>query len=217
VLRQQGDNSVETISWSRVLFKSYGSSAGRKIPSGVALGYRLDDRGFETRRGMGISLFTTVSRPALGLTQPPNQWVPGALSVVKRLGREADHSPSSSVELYSHSPSTPSWRGTQLKHRGNFTFTFMDSVFIVPLQWTLSWARWIQSTGSHPMTSILILYLHLRIGLRSGIFFKFFRLKFVRTYHLLYKCYMAHPHYTPSFYHSNNISRSVQITKLLIM
>jgi hypothetical protein len=28
------------------------------------------------------------------------------------------------VELYLHSPSTPSWRGAQLKHRDNFTFTF---------------------------------------------------------------------------------------------
>jgi hypothetical protein len=28
------------------------------------------------------------------------------------------------VELYLHSPNMPSWRGAQLKHRGNFTFTF---------------------------------------------------------------------------------------------
>jgi tryptophan synthase alpha subunit len=53
----------------------------------------------------------------------------GGLSlVVKRPGREADHSPPSSaevkewVELYIHSPTTPSWRGAQLKHRDNFTF-----------------------------------------------------------------------------------------------
>jgi hypothetical protein len=46
--------------------------------------------------------------------KPPNQWVPGALSLgVKRLGREADHSPPSSakakeqVELYLHSLNTP--------------------------------------------------------------------------------------------------------------
>jgi len=47
--------------------------------------------------------------------------------------READHSSSSSaevkecVELYLHSPNTPSWRGAQLKHRDNFTFTFYGS------------------------------------------------------------------------------------------
>jgi hypothetical protein len=55
-------------------------------------------------------LFSTASRPALGPTQPPNQWVPCALSQgVKQPGREADHSSPSSagvkmVELYLHSP-----------------------------------------------------------------------------------------------------------------
>jgi len=40
-----------------------------------------------------------VSTPALGPTQPPIQCAPGALSlVVKRPGREADHSPPSSAE-----------------------------------------------------------------------------------------------------------------------
>jgi len=28
------------------------------------------------------------------------------------------------VALYLHSPTTASWRGAQLKHRDNFTFTF---------------------------------------------------------------------------------------------
>jgi hypothetical protein len=28
------------------------------------------------------------------------------------------------VKLYLYSPNTPSWRGAQLKHRDNFTFTF---------------------------------------------------------------------------------------------
>jgi hypothetical protein len=73
--------------------------------------------GFDFRRGLGIFLFTTAFRTALGPTQPPIQWVTGALYLgVKRPGREADHShPSSAevkecVELYLHSPSTPSWR-----------------------------------------------------------------------------------------------------------
>jgi hypothetical protein len=52
----------------------------------------------------------TASRTAVGPTQLPVQWVTKALSLgVKRLGREADHSPPSSakvkerVELYLHS------------------------------------------------------------------------------------------------------------------
>jgi hypothetical protein len=44
---------------------------------------------------------SSVSRPALGPTQPPVQWVPGVLSpgVKARPGRDADHSPPSSAEV----------------------------------------------------------------------------------------------------------------------
>jgi hypothetical protein len=40
------------------------------------------------------------STPALGSTQPPNQWIPGAFSPGgKRPGREAGHSPPASAEV----------------------------------------------------------------------------------------------------------------------
>jgi len=66
--------------------------------NGVALGYGLDNRGFESRQGVVIYLFTTTSRPGLGPIHPPVQWVPGALSlVVKRKFCEADHSSISSA------------------------------------------------------------------------------------------------------------------------
>jgi hypothetical protein len=58
--------------------------------------------------GIGNFLYTTASRPALASTQPPIQWIPGALF--------------RGVELYFHSSNTPSWRGSLLKHRDNFTF-----------------------------------------------------------------------------------------------
>jgi hypothetical protein len=62
-----------------------------------ATGWMIE--GFESRQGLGIFLFATVYRPALEPTQPPIQWVPGALSLgVKRPGRESDHSPLSSAE-----------------------------------------------------------------------------------------------------------------------
>jgi hypothetical protein len=80
--------------------------------SGIALGYGLDDRGIESRQGLGIFLFTTASRTALGPTQPPIQWVPGSLFLeLKRSVREADHSPPSSAEvknawIYTSTPPT---------------------------------------------------------------------------------------------------------------
>jgi len=62
-------------------------------------------------------LLSTASRPALGPTQPPTQWVAGALSPeVKWPGREADNSPPSSAEVknawrYTSTPNTFSWLG----------------------------------------------------------------------------------------------------------
>jgi hypothetical protein len=49
--------------------------------SGITLGYGLDGRGFESRQGLGNFLFTTSFIPVLGPTQPPIQWVSGALSL----------------------------------------------------------------------------------------------------------------------------------------
>jgi len=37
----------------------------------IALRYGLNNRGFETQKGLRIFLYTTASRPALGPTQPP--------------------------------------------------------------------------------------------------------------------------------------------------
>jgi hypothetical protein len=50
--------------------------------------------GFDSRRELGIFLFTIASRMVPGPTQPPIQWVPVPLSMgVKRPEREANHSP----------------------------------------------------------------------------------------------------------------------------
>jgi hypothetical protein len=59
-------------------------------------GYGLDDRGAGVRVPIVNNfLFSTSSRPALGSTQRPIQWVPE----VKRPGREVDHSPPTSAEV----------------------------------------------------------------------------------------------------------------------
>jgi hypothetical protein len=58
------------------------------------------DRGSIPGQGMDFFLFVIASRRALGPTQPPTSWVPGALSKgFKRTGREADHLPPSSAEV----------------------------------------------------------------------------------------------------------------------
>jgi hypothetical protein len=58
-----------------------------------------DGSEFEFRWGKNF-LFSTASRPAVGPTQPPIQWLPGALSTgIKRPGREADHSPPATTEV----------------------------------------------------------------------------------------------------------------------
>jgi hypothetical protein len=86
----------------------------RNSSVGIALGYGLDDRGFESRQGLGIFFFI-VSRPALGPSQPSIGWVPGALFLgIKRPGHEADHS--TPLLLYFFM----AW--CLVKHRDNFTF-----------------------------------------------------------------------------------------------
>jgi hypothetical protein len=66
----------------------------RDIVVGIATGY-----GVRVPVGSRI-FFSTSSRPALGFTQSPIQWVLGALSPgIKRPGREADHSPPDSAEV----------------------------------------------------------------------------------------------------------------------
>jgi hypothetical protein len=104
--------------------------SGDSITQWYSDGLRAGWSGSESRQSLGIYLFTTASRPALDRTYPPIQWVPAAFLLwVKQPGRESDHSPPSSaevkewVELYHHSPNTHSWRGAQLKHKDNFTFT----------------------------------------------------------------------------------------------
>jgi hypothetical protein len=59
----------------------------------VQMNLRVGRSAFDSRQGLGIFLFATASRPALGTNQPLIHWVLGVLSSgVKRPGREADHS-----------------------------------------------------------------------------------------------------------------------------
>jgi hypothetical protein len=100
--------------------------------TGIALGYGLDDRVFVSRQGVVIYIIT-ASRPVLGPTQPPIQWVPRALLLgLKWPGREADHSPPPNAEVKDAWSCTSipqhafmAWCSVKEKHRGNFTFTLL--------------------------------------------------------------------------------------------
>jgi hypothetical protein len=67
----------------------------------LTMGWTTGRSGFDPRRGQRIFPLASVSRPALGPTQPPVQWVPGFLSPGVKVwpGRDADHSPPPSAEV----------------------------------------------------------------------------------------------------------------------
>jgi hypothetical protein len=80
----------------------------------------------------GFFPFATASRPALGLTQPPNQWVQRSLTPGKKLpGREADHLSRRLRKSHVIHPLTKyvfmAW--CLVKYKGNFIFTFTLSVW----------------------------------------------------------------------------------------
>ena len=63
---------------------------------GTATRYGPEGQRIESRWGQD---FPHPSRPALGPTQPPIQWVPGLLPRGKAAGRGVNHLPPSSAEV----------------------------------------------------------------------------------------------------------------------
>jgi hypothetical protein len=95
--------------------------------------------------GARIFLFATASRQALVPTQPPIQWVPAANTPgIKRPGREADHSPSSSADVqstwsYTSTPPYVFMEGYLVKHRDNFTFNLHCALVLTCSTELIAW------------------------------------------------------------------------------
>jgi hypothetical protein len=88
------------------------STVGRDGSVGIATRYGLEGGVIESRLGQD---FPHPSRPALGPTQPPTQWVPGLFPGGKATGAwRWPPTPCSAevkerVQLHLYSPSGPSW------------------------------------------------------------------------------------------------------------
>jgi hypothetical protein len=84
------------------MFLAYGYTTSRNSSVGISTGYGMEDqRGGSSSPGRVNKFHFSISpRPALGSTQTPIKWVPGArFPGVKRQGREADRSPPTSAKV----------------------------------------------------------------------------------------------------------------------
>jgi hypothetical protein len=84
-----------------IVWSHYQATTSRNSAVGVATDYRLNYRGGGVRVSVWARFFLSTScRTVLGPTQPPIQWVAGALSSkIKRPRRKAGHSLPTSAEV----------------------------------------------------------------------------------------------------------------------
>jgi len=81
---------VHRVRTEKKRFLCFIKDCSRDSSVGIATHYGLDGPETESRWGRE---FPHPSRPALGPSQPPLQWVPGAYRGVKRPVRGVDHPP----------------------------------------------------------------------------------------------------------------------------
>jgi len=88
----------------------------------------------------------------------------------------------------------------------------------VHCHWNLFWARWTQSTLSHPVfpRSILILSYRLRLGIPNGSSLQIFNQNYLYISHLSNAYCMLRLAYPPWFDHPSNISLTVKFVKFLV-
>jgi hypothetical protein len=147
-----GNPRVEPLT-SRIL------SRVRSINIATATGWTIGWSGFDSRRGLGIFLFTTVSSPALEPTQPHIQWVPGAISW-------AWSWPLTSVQCRGQRmrgavPALPQYvfmAWCSVKQRDNFTFasTFRILISSATNMSNNSWTRFVSEVQMQPFLGLYL-------------------------------------------------------------
>jgi hypothetical protein len=95
---------VRAIGLNAIHFNPVASTIVSRSSGSIVSDYGLDegDRGSILGRGERTFPLASVSRPALGPTQPPVRWVPGVLSLGVKRGR--------GVTLTTHTHLVPRWR-----------------------------------------------------------------------------------------------------------
>jgi hypothetical protein len=90
-----------------------------------ATGWMAEESGFHPRQGQEIFLFSTVSKPPVGPTQTPIQWVPGLChGELSGLGVKLPNLvPTLRMVVLNPTPPCVFAAWFLIKHRDNFTFT----------------------------------------------------------------------------------------------
>jgi hypothetical protein len=126
----------------------------------IMMGIWAEWPGFVSWQGQEMFLYCTASRPALGLTQPSIQWLPGALSLgIKQLQCEVDHCHLvKGREWWSYTSTHPyvfmAW--CLSKHRNNFTppppnvCIVLDWLWVGQQLWMETFYNFISCTHSEP-------------------------------------------------------------------
>jgi hypothetical protein len=123
---------------------------------------RPGDRGSIPGRGKRIFPLSSMSRPDLGPTQPPVQWVLRVLSPVVKAGGDADQSPPLSVEVMNEQElyllSALLLHGSALHHIRDLKFSRLEDVHsgfkVCGTVWNSRWTPTYKSTQCHnPRTS----------------------------------------------------------------
>jgi hypothetical protein len=108
----------------------------------LTTGWTTGWSGFDLRQGQRISPLASVSRPALGPTQPPVQWVSGILSLGVKRGRGVTltthpHLVPRSWMSRSYTSSPPSSNFYNSARRNIPEYIF---IFVVVRTWNLAWS-----------------------------------------------------------------------------